>query len=102
MDIFHPKNSFIGILYHVFTLEKCGFHQFEVEFLGYIIFGDNIYMDFRKVQTIVDWATLVFVQDVKCFLGFAKFMSMIHCTLFHDSQPSYSFDLERSTFFLWS
>jgi hypothetical protein len=42
-------------------LEKCEFHQTEVEFLGYIIIGNGIYMDFCKVQSIVDWATLVFI-----------------------------------------
>ncbi len=74
MDTFHQKKkSFIGILYHVFTLEKCGFHQFEVEFLGYIIFGDNIRMDPCMVQTIVDWATPISIQDVQCFLGLLNF-----------------------------
>jgi hypothetical protein len=42
-------------------LEKCGFNQSKVEFLGYIIFGDNVRMDLHKVQTIVDWATPIFV-----------------------------------------
>jgi hypothetical protein len=42
-------------------LEKCGFHKFEVEFLGYIISRDGVRMDLRKVQTIVDWATSTFV-----------------------------------------
>jgi hypothetical protein len=54
-------------------LEKCGFHQFEVEFLGYIISGDNIRMDFCKVQTIMEWATPTFVWDVQCLFGFANF-----------------------------
>jgi len=53
-------------------LEKCGFHQFEVEFLGYIISTNGIDMDLCKVQTIVDWATPTFVMDVECFLGFAN------------------------------
>ncbi len=35
-------------------LERYEFHQFEVEFLGYVIFGNGIRMDFHKVQTIVD------------------------------------------------
>jgi hypothetical protein len=39
-------------------LEKCGFHQSEMKFLGYIIFGNGVCMDLHKVQTIVDWATL--------------------------------------------
>jgi hypothetical protein len=54
-------------------LEKCEFRQTEVEFLGYIISGNGIHMDLHKVQTIVDWATLTFVRDVQCFLGFANF-----------------------------
>jgi hypothetical protein len=45
-------------------LEKCDFHQYEVEFLGYIIFRANIRMNPHKVQIIVDWATLTFVRDV--------------------------------------
>jgi hypothetical protein len=54
-------------------LEKCRFHQFEVEFLGYIIFVDGVDIDCRKVQTIVDRATLSPIRDVQCFLGFANF-----------------------------
>jgi hypothetical protein len=30
-------------------LEKCEFHQFEVQFLGYDIFGNGIRMDLHKV-----------------------------------------------------
>jgi hypothetical protein len=30
-------------------LKKCDFHQFKMEFLGYIIFGDGIHMDLPKV-----------------------------------------------------
>ncbi len=52
---------------------KCEFHQFEVEFLGYVIFGDGIHMDFHKVQTIVDWATPTSIQNVQCFFRFANF-----------------------------
>jgi len=44
-------------------LKKCGFHQFEVEFLGYVISRDGIHMDPHKVKSIIDWATLAFVWD---------------------------------------
>jgi hypothetical protein len=54
-------------------LEMCGFHQPKVEFLGYIISRDNVHMDLCKVQTIVDWVTLISIQDFQCFLGFANF-----------------------------
>ncbi len=43
-------------------LEKCEFYQFEVEFLGYIISRDDILMDPRKVQTIVDWVAPTFIN----------------------------------------
>jgi hypothetical protein len=42
-------------------LEKCEFHQFGVELLGYVVFGNDIHMDLRKVQTTVDWVILTFV-----------------------------------------
>jgi hypothetical protein len=58
-------------------LEKCGFHQFEVELLGYITFTNGVNMDLRKVQTIVDWATLAFVMDFECFFGFANFYQRV-------------------------
>jgi hypothetical protein len=35
-------------------LEECEFHQFEMEFLDYVIFKHDICMDPHKVQTIVD------------------------------------------------
>jgi hypothetical protein len=54
-------------------LEKCEFHQSEVQFLGYVIFGNDIYMDPHKVQTIIDWATPVSIQDVQCIIKFANF-----------------------------
>jgi hypothetical protein len=53
-------------------LKKCEFHQFEVEFLGYIISRNGICMDLHKVQTIIDWATSAFVYDVQCFIEFAN------------------------------
>ncbi len=34
-------------------------------------------MDLRKVQTIVDWATLAFVMDFECFFGFANFYQRV-------------------------
>jgi hypothetical protein len=45
-------------------LKKCEFHQFEVEFLGYIISRNGICKDLHKVQIIINWATLAFVYDV--------------------------------------
>jgi hypothetical protein len=54
-------------------LEKCEFHQFEMEFIGYIISRNGICMDLCKVHTVIDWAILAFIQDVQCCFGFPNF-----------------------------
>lgn len=54
-------------------LEKCVFHQSQVEFLGYIISGGDLSMDPKKIETIIDWKKPTTVRDVQCFLGFANF-----------------------------
>jgi hypothetical protein len=36
-------------------LEKCVFHQLQVEFLGYIISTEGLSIDPKKIQTIMEW-----------------------------------------------
>jgi len=54
-------------------LEKCVSHQPQVEFLGYIISGEGLSMDPKKIRTVTEWKKLATVRDVQCFLGFANF-----------------------------
>jgi hypothetical protein len=54
-------------------LEKCVFHQPQVEFLGYIISGEGLSMDPKKIRTVTEWKKPATVRDVQCFLGFANF-----------------------------
>jgi hypothetical protein len=49
-------------------LEKCVFHQPQVEFLSYIISGEGL-----SIQTIMEWRKSKTIRDVQCFLGFASF-----------------------------
>jgi hypothetical protein len=58
-------------------LEKCVFHQPQVELLGYIISGEGLSMDPKKIQTIMEWRKPKTIRDVQYFLGFANF-----CRLF--------------------
>jgi hypothetical protein len=44
-----------------------------VEFLGYIVSGDGISMDEKKIQNIVNWIAPSSVGDVQCFVDFANF-----------------------------
>ena len=54
-------------------LDKCEFHQSQVNFFVYIVSNNGVSMDPKKIQTIVDWITLVTIHNVQCFLGFANF-----------------------------
>ena len=54
-------------------LEKCVFHQLQVEFLGYIISGEGLSMDPKKIEAVIGWKRPSTVRDVQCFLGFANF-----------------------------
>jgi hypothetical protein len=36
-------------------LEKCIFHQLQVEFFNSIIYGKGLFMDPKKIQTIMEW-----------------------------------------------
>ena len=54
-------------------LEKCTFHQPQVEFFGYIISGEGLSMDPKKIQTITEWKKPTTIRDVQCFLSFANF-----------------------------
>jgi hypothetical protein len=53
-------------------LEKCIFHQLQVEFLKYIISNEGLIMNLKKIRAIIDWSTSKTVCDVQCFLGFAN------------------------------
>jgi hypothetical protein len=71
-----------------------------VEFLGYIVLDDGIFMDEKNKQTIVDWIAFSSVKDVQCFLGFTNFYrifindySTIATLLIH---------LTRKNKFLWN
>jgi len=54
-------------------ITKCAFHVTEVPYLGLIITIKGVKMDPAKVNTIVNWPTLVNVKDVQSFLDFANF-----------------------------
>jgi hypothetical protein len=45
-------------------LEKCVLHQPQVEFLDYIISREDLSMDPKKIQTIMEWRKPNIVRDV--------------------------------------
>jgi hypothetical protein len=44
-----------------------------VEFLDSIVSDNSIFMDGKKIQTIVNWIAPSSIRDVQCFLDFANF-----------------------------
>lgn len=54
-------------------IEKCEFHQIEIQFLGYVISPNGLQMDSSKIKAIVDWPTPRSIKDVQRFIGFANF-----------------------------
>ena len=54
-------------------LEKCNFHVYSVDFLGFIISTQGTHMEKARVDSIKDWPTPKSVKDVQTFLGFANF-----------------------------
>ncbi|KAI7806722.1 hypothetical protein IRJ41_010762 [Triplophysa rosa] len=53
--------------------EKCTFHQYNIQFLGYNISAHGIQMDERKVETIRSWPIPSTIKELQRFLGFANF-----------------------------
>jgi hypothetical protein len=72
-------------------LDKCEFHQSQVEFLGYIVSNNGVSMDPKKVQTIVDWKTPSTIRGVQCFLGFYNFYSIFIKSYSNIATPLISF-----------
>jgi len=54
-------------------ITKCEFHVTQVPYLGLITTIEGVKMDPSKIDTIINWPTLINVKDVQSFLGFANF-----------------------------
>ena len=52
---------------------KCEFWLNEVIFLGHVVSGDGIFVDPRKIETIVNWEQPKNVSKIQSFLGLASY-----------------------------
>jgi len=59
--------------------EKCLFHMQKIEFLGLMVTPTGISMDMAKTDVVSIWPTPTNLKAVQAFLGFANFLSPIHC-----------------------
>jgi len=54
-------------------LEKCEFHQSQIEYLGLVILENKVEMDLVKVARVREWPTLENRTDIQAFIGFVNF-----------------------------
>ena len=54
-------------------IEKCEFAKQEIKFLGHLVSKNQVRMDPKKVQVIVDWQTPRHVKDLRSFFGLANY-----------------------------
>ena len=52
---------------------KCEFCLNEVVFLGRVVSGNEIFVDLRKVEAIVNWELPKNVIEIRSFLGLAGY-----------------------------
>ena len=57
-------------------LEKCEFHQKQIEYLGLVISENKVVIDPIKVAGVREWPTPENRTDVQAFVGFVNFY---HC-----------------------
>ncbi|XP_042345409.1 uncharacterized protein K02A2.6-like [Plectropomus leopardus] len=61
-----------------FNPVKCEFHSPSVSFLSYIIAKGQVRPDPTKIQAVVDGPIPTSQKDLQRFLGFAKFLALLH------------------------
>ena len=56
-----------------YKLEKCEFHKKEIGFLGFVVEIDEIKIDPKKIQKILDWPESKNLKNLQRFLRFGNF-----------------------------
>ena len=57
----------------ILNLNKYKFFEYEIKFLDYIIFKDDIQLDSIKIQKILDWMISYNIIDMRIFINFTDF-----------------------------
>lgn len=55
------------------NLEKCGFFQREVRYLGHVVSDQGVSTDPSKVEVVANWPVPTTVSELRSFLGFASY-----------------------------
>jgi len=82
-------------------LEKCEFCVPFLDFLGHRISSDGIFMDPKKVSSILEWPIPTNTKEVQSFLGLANYYRRFIPNFAKVAQPLTSL-LKKNTKFNWS
>lgn len=55
------------------NLNKCIFFQTELHYLGHVVSKEGITVDLEKIRAIMEWATPRNVDEVRSFMGLARY-----------------------------
>ena len=62
------------------NLKKCHFLNNILVFLGYVILGDGIKMDLRKIEVILSWPVPKSLHDVRSLIDLLPFIGVLSKT----------------------
>ena len=66
LDILRKNGLFANV-------KKCQFHKDEVQFLGYVVSSQSIWIEDEKIEAIKNWPKPKSVCDIQVFIRFANF-----------------------------
>ncbi len=82
--------------------EKCEFHTYNTQFLGFIISPGQDRMDPKKLQAVLDWPVPTSVKEVQRFIGFANFYRKFVWNFSSVADPLTALTKSSSTKFAWN
>jgi len=81
-------------------LEKCEFDKEKVEFLGYILSGDGVSTDPKKIKSIEEWPTPKNIKEVQRFLGLCNYYRRFVKNFAKIAKPLHNLT-RKNTKFIW-
>ena len=87
---------------NLFTkLSKCEFDKDEVEFIGHVISGTGVSIDFKKIKTIEEWPIPQNVKDIQRFVSLCNYYRRFSKNFFAIAKPLHMLT-KKGKKFVWT